>query len=175
MKGIILALAGVLALSTHVATARPPLYRSPDGNTVTVELFNESSGSHSSFWTTASLNGDIGQDFLVDTGATGICVAQYVIDAMLHGSMAVGSTSPPLLTPADYRGRTLVGLANGRTVVRDKWNIRSVWVFGFELHNIDATSCGTGESLLGQGVLTRFKSWTMDNERGTITVIGPAR
>ena len=29
------------------------------------------------------------------------------------------------------------------------------------------------DQLLGQGVLARFKSWSIDNEKGTITVVGP--
>jgi hypothetical protein len=38
---------------------------------------------------------------------------------------------------------------------------------------VEAVSCGKNGSLLGQGVLARFESWSIDNEKGTITVVGP--
>ena len=38
---------------------------------------------------------------------------------------------------------------------------------------VEAVLCGKTGSLLGQGVLARFKSWSIDNEKGTITVVGP--
>ena len=174
------ALAATLALAAPAA-GRPPLYRSPDGNTVTIELFNRgaatwaagrsgSSGARTAYTTTASLNDGFPMDLLVDTGAMGLCIIQQEIDWMLSG---VNHFGKPSLFPSDYRGRAVIETAGGQRLIRDKWNIREVYAFGFVLHNVEAVSCGKNGSLLGQGVLARFKSWSIDNEKGTITVVGP--
>jgi hypothetical protein len=109
-------------------------------------------------------------DLLVDTGAMGLCIIQQEIDWMLSG---VNHFGKPSLFPSDYRGRAVIETAGGQRLIRDKWNIREVYAFGFVLHNVEAVSCGKNGSLLGQGVLARFKSWSIDNEKGTITVVGP--
>jgi hypothetical protein len=109
-------------------------------------------------------------DLLVDTGAMGLCIIQQEIDWMLSG---VNHFGKPSLFPSDYRGRAVIETAGGQRLIRDKWNIREVYAFGFVLHNVEAVSCGKTGSLLGQGVLARFKSWSIDNEKGTITVVGP--
>jgi hypothetical protein len=173
------ALAVTLALAASAAGRQ--LYRSPDGNTVTIELFNRgaatwaagrsgSSGARTAYTTTASLNDGFPMDLLVDTGAMGLCIIQQEIDWMLSG---VNHFGKPSLFPSDYRGRAVIETAGGQRLIRDKWNIREVYAFGFVLHNVEAVSCGKNGSLLGQGVLARFKSWSIDNEKGTITVVGP--
>jgi hypothetical protein len=106
----------------------------------------------------------------VDTGAMDVCVDQYAIDAMLSGVNLFGK---PTLLSSDYRGRTVIETASGQRLIRDKWNLREVYVFGFVLYNVEAVSCGYNRSLLGQGILARFKSWSINNEKGTITVVGP--
>ena len=174
------ALAVTLALAAPAA-GRPPVYRSPDGNTVTIELFNRgaatwaagrsgSSGARTAYTTAVSLNDGFPMDLLVDTGAMGLCIIQQEIDWMLSG---VNHFGKPSLFPSDYRGRAVIETAGGQRLIRDKWNIREVYAFGFVLHNVEAVSCGKNGSLLGQGVLARFKSWSIDNEKGTITVVGP--
>ena len=174
------ALAATLALAAQAA-GRPPLHRSPDGNTVTIELFNRgaatwaagrsgSSGARTAYTTEVSLNDGFPIDLLVDTGAMGLCIIQQEIDWMLSG---VNHFGKPSLFPSDYRGRTVIETASGQRLIRDKWNIREVYAFGFVLHNVEAVSCGKNGSLLGQGVLARFKNWSIDNEKGTITVVGP--
>ena len=180
MRLTLVALAATVALAAP-AGARPPLYRSPDGNTVTVELFNRGaatwaagrgggSGARTAYTTAVSLNDGFPIDLLVDTGAMGLCVTQQEIDWMLSG---VNHFGKPSLFPSDYRGRAVIETASGERLIRDKWNIREVHAFGFILHNVEAVSCGKHGSLLGQGVLARFKSWSIDNEQGTITVVGP--
>ena len=117
-----------------------------------------------------SLNDGFPIDLLVDTGAMGLCIIQQEIDWMLSG---VNHFGKPSLFPSDYRGRTVIETAGGQRLIRDKWNIREVYAFGFVLHNVEAVSCGKNGSLLGQGILARFKSWSIDNEKGTYTVVGP--
>jgi hypothetical protein len=180
MRLTLVALAATVALAAPAA-ARRPLYRSPDGNTVTIELFNRgaatwaagrsgSSGARTAYTTAVSLNDGFPFDLLVDTGAMGLCITQQEIDWMLSG---VNHFGKPSLFPSDYRGRAVIETAGGQRLIRDKWNIREVYAFGFVLHNVEAVSCGKNGSLLGQGVLARFKSWSIDNEKGTITVVGP--
>jgi hypothetical protein len=101
----------------------------------------------------------------------GLCITQQEFDWMLSG---VNHFGKPSLFPSDYRGRAVIETAGGQRLSRDKWNIREVYAFGFVLHNVEAVSCGKNGSLLSQGgVLARFKSWSIDNEKGTITVVGP--
>jgi hypothetical protein len=111
------------ALATTLALAAPaagrPLYRSPDGNTVTIELFNRgaatwaagrsgSSGARTAYTTAAALNDGFPIDLLVDTGAMGLCIIQQEIDWMLSG---VNHFGKPSLFPSDYRGRTVMGVS----------------------------------------------------------------
>ena len=120
------ALAVTLALAAPAAGRQ--LYRSPDGNTVTIELFNRgaatwaagrsgSSGARTAYTTTASLNDGFPMD-LVDTGAMGLCIIQQEIDWMLSG---VNHFGKPSLFPSDYRGRTVIETAGGQRLIRDKW------------------------------------------------------
>jgi len=112
------ALAATLALAAPAA-GRPPLYRSPDGNTVTIELFNRgaatwaagrsgSSGARTAYTTAVSLNDGFPMDLLVDTGAMGLCIIQQEIDWMLSG---VNHFGKPSLFPSDFRGRAVIETA----------------------------------------------------------------
>ena len=118
------ALAATLALAAPAASR--PLYRSPDGNTVTIELFNRgaatwaarrsgSSGARTAYTTAASLNDGFPIDLLVDTGAMGLCIIQQEIDWMLSG---VNHFGKPSLFPSDYRGRTVIETAGGQRLVQ---------------------------------------------------------
>ena len=95
-------LAATLALAAPAAGR--PLYRSPDGNTVTIELFNRgaatwaagrsgSSGARTAYTIAASLNDGFPIDLLVDTGAMGLCIIQQEIDWMLSGVNHFGKPS----------------------------------------------------------------------------------
>jgi len=128
------ALAATLVLAVPAA-GRLPLYRSPDGNTVTIELFNRgaatwaagrsgSSGARTAYTTAAALNDGFPIDLLVDTGAMGLCIIQQEIDWMLSG---VNHFGKPSLFPSDYRGRAVIETAGGQRLIRDKWNIREVY------------------------------------------------
>ena len=175
MKPIIAAIAAVVALSMPAAAAW-----SPDGNTATFELLNSSlegsgwggaSGARTAWWTTILLNdGSWVSDTLIDTGAMGVCIAQPKIDAMRSGEDRL--SGKPTLFASDYRGRVIIETASGQKLVRDQWNIHEVRTLGFILYDVVVTTCGDA-SLLGQGILARFKSWSIDNQKGTITVVGP--
>ena len=67
-----------------------PLYRSPDGNTVTIELFNRgaatwaagrsgSSGARTAYTVAVSLNDGFPIDLLVDAGAMGLCIIRCCV------------------------------------------------------------------------------------------------
>ena len=60
-------------------------------------------------------------------------------------------------------------LADGSTVPSETFMIRTLKVGNRELENVTGSVARVeGSLLLGQSFLTRFRSWSIDNERGVL-------
>jgi aspartyl protease family protein len=110
----------------------------------------------------ASLNGAAPMNFTLDSGASYITVPSTVFDKML-ADHTIAST--------DFQATQPFTLANGTTTNDRIYMLRSVTIAGHTLNNVPL-DVGDKNSmmLIGQGVLSRFSSWTVDNIHRTLTV-----
>ncbi|HYE42925.1 MAG TPA: retroviral-like aspartic protease family protein [Caulobacteraceae bacterium] len=107
------------------------------------------------------LNGLVEAEFVVDSGASHVVLSDDVFRELVRS----GS-----LREADHRGSGFALLADGSRVKAEAYNLRSLKVGGRTLHNVTAmVSPGReGTLLLGQSFLRRFKSWSIDNQKGVL-------
>jgi clan AA aspartic protease (TIGR02281 family) len=118
------------------------------------------------FLVEASINGSAPLQFTLDTGATSVSIPQGVADQLI----AAGK-----LAPADYRQDVTVHLADGSKIQKRIYMLRSVTIGGRTVADVECTVGGSGTSmLLGQSVLRRFKSWSIDNARNVLVLGAPA-
>jgi uncharacterized protein/peptidoglycan hydrolase-like protein with peptidoglycan-binding domain len=112
------------------------------------------------------INGAITLPFAVDSGAADVLIpADVVLTLARTGTIAAG----------DFIGDQTYTLADGSTLKSARFVLRAVQVGDQEVRNVTA-SIGPVNSnpLLGQSFLSRFASWTLDNERHAL-VLGRQR
>jgi hypothetical protein len=113
-----------------------------------------------------TLDGRLVRPFIVDTGAGEVQVSAELVRALFPR----GSAAPVYLPDGAYR------LADGRVVRNRRVLIPSLRVGDRELRNVTASIGGPDASLLlGQNVLTRLGTWSIDNRRGVLVVGEPSR
>ena len=102
------------------------------------------------------INDAITLDFIVDSGASDVRIpADVVMTLMRTGS----------LTASDFLGQKTYVLADGSTVPSQTFRIRSLKVGNKVLENVNGSTSEKGFLLLGQSFLSRFKSWSVDNNK----------
>ncbi len=70
------------------------------------------------------------------------------------------------LKESDFLGEQTFRLADGSTVPSQTFRIRVLRVGDFEVENVTGSiSSVEGGLLLGQSFLSRFKSWSIENQR----------
>jgi hypothetical protein len=108
------------------------------------------------------INNKIPLDFVLDSGATDVSVpADVVLTLMRTGT----------LTEADFTGTTTYVLADGSEVPSQTFRIRSLKVGAKILEDVSGSVASVkGTLLLGQSFLSRFKSWSIDNERQVLVL-----
>lgn len=137
--------APVLALSKKPATEAIPL-RWQDGGYVVSGQINER----------------ITLDFVLDSGATDVTIPADVARTL----MRTGT-----LTQKDLLGEQTSQLADGSFSKSRGVMIRTLKIGDIELQNVEASIGPTaGPLLLGQSVLRRFTSWTIDNSQPALIV-----
>ena len=104
-----------------------------------------------------SMNGVVRLPFTVDSGAT---------DVLIPADVALSLARAGTIAPRDFIGAQLYSLADGSTIKSARFILRELKVGDQVVQNIIA-SIGSvrSEPLLGQSFLSRFTSWTLDNER----------
>jgi clan AA aspartic protease (TIGR02281 family) len=114
------------------------------------------------FDVTASLNGSAPMVFILDTGATSLVIPRDLADRLLAQSV---------LSPTDLVGNNTATLANGVKIAETVYKLHSVTIGGRTVHDVRCSvgPVGTG-TLLGQAVLTKFRSWSIDNERHVLVL-----
>jgi clan AA aspartic protease (TIGR02281 family) len=108
------------------------------------------------------LNGAMSVDFILDTGASDVAIPGEVAEAL----MRTGT-----LTSSDFIGTQTYVLADGSRVPSKRFLLREVKVGDQTVRNVTA-SLGPPRSppLLGQSFLSKFPSWTLDNQRHVIVL-----
>ena len=108
-----------------------------------------------------TLDGRLVRPFIVDTGAGEVQVSTEVVRALFPR----GSAPPVYLADGTYR------LADGRIVRNRRILIPSLRVGDRELRNVTASIGGPDASLLlGQNVLDRLGTWSIDGRRAVLVV-----
>jgi clan AA aspartic protease (TIGR02281 family) len=139
-------------------TAPPTLAQEVGSNRSESEVQLQKSGG--TFVIPVSINGALTLNFIIDSGAADVSIpADVVLTLMRTGT----------LRSEDFLGSTTYELADGSTVPSETFRIRSLRVGDREIENITGSVAKIeGHLLLGQSFLSRFKSWSIDNERGVL-------
>jgi clan AA aspartic protease (TIGR02281 family) len=104
-----------------------------------------------------TINGQLTLGFIVDSGAS---------DVSIPADVALTLWRTGTITEADFLGARTYTMADGSTVPSQRFLIRSLKVGDKVLENVTASIAPVaGGLLLGQSFLTRFKSWSIDNQR----------
>jgi predicted aspartyl protease len=107
------------------------------------------------------INDAITLDFVVDSGAADVRIpADVVMTLMRTGS----------LMESDFLGQKTYVLADGSTVPSQTFRIRSLKVGNKVLENVNGSTSEKGFLLLGQSFLSRFKSWSVDNNKHALVL-----
>jgi predicted aspartyl protease len=104
-----------------------------------------------------SINGALTLNFMVDSGAADVSIpADVVLTLMRTGT----------LRDADFLGQRTYVLADGSTVPSQTFRIRVLKVGDRQIENVTGSVArAEGSLLLGQSFLSRFRSWSIDNQR----------
>ena len=109
-----------------------------------------------------TINGQLTLKFVVDSGASDVSIPADVVMTLLRTDT---------ITEADFLGRQTYRLADGSTLPSQQFTIRSLKVGDRVLENvIGSIAPVSGSLLLGQSFLSRFRSWSIDNERHALVL-----
>jgi hypothetical protein len=152
-----------LMLAHHFYTSQPMTPPKPPRPVLhTTEVAVGTAGSM--FFVMATVNG-LEMPFMVDSGSSDICLPDILIGDLRRRG---------LLTDADWRGSGHATVADGRVVPNKAYNLAQVTIGTWTVNNVAASSCGKGRiPLLGQSVLGRFTSWSLDNRRNVLILTAP--
>jgi len=109
-----------------------------------------------------SINNTISLNFIIDSGAADVSIPYDVVMTL----MRTGT-----INRDDFLGSQTYTLADGSHVPSETFRIRSLKVGDREIQDVTGSVAKIeGSLLLGQSFLTRFKSWSIDNERGVLVL-----
>jgi len=104
-----------------------------------------------------TINGQITLRFVVDSGASDVSIPADVVMTLVRTET---------ISDADFLGKRTYRMADGSTVPSQRFVIRSLKVGDKTLENVTGSIAPiAGALLLGQSFLSRFKSWSIDNQR----------
>jgi hypothetical protein len=104
-----------------------------------------------------TINDQISLKFVVDSGASDVSIPADVVMTLVRTET---------ITDADFLGKQTYRMADGSTVPSQRFVIRSLKVGDKTLENVTGSIAPvSGALLLGQSFLSRFKSWSIDNQR----------
>lgn len=109
-----------------------------------------------------TINNTLQVPFIVDSGASDVSIPADYVDLLIR----TGS-----IREDDFLGKRIYRLANGKMVAAQTFRLKSVQVGGRILQDVTGSvSIGSGGFLLGQSFLSRFRSWSVDNERKVLVL-----
>ena len=104
-----------------------------------------------------TINGQLTLKFVVDSGAADVSIPADVVATLLRTET---------ITDADFLDKQTYQLADGSTVPSQRFVIRTLKIGDKTLENVVGSIAPVaGSLLLGQSFLSRFKSWSRDNQR----------
>ena len=142
------------ARMTPDAPARPPA----DDGSPWIEVPVETDGS--ARLVPVVVNGAMRLNFTIDSGASDVVVPADVFKALIRTGT---------IERSDIIGDRKYSLADGSVNTSVAFRFRSLKVGSKVLYDVEGSVTSTeGTPLLGQSFLSRFKSWSMDNQRGLL-------
>jgi clan AA aspartic protease (TIGR02281 family) len=103
------------------------------------------------------LNGAITLNAIIDSGAADVSIPSDVVSTLIRTKT---------ISEEDFLGIQTYVLADGSKVPSARFRIRSLKVGNKTIENVPASiASGKADILLGQSFLSRFKSWSIDNDR----------
>ena len=103
------------------------------------------------------INGQITLNFTIDSGAADVSIPVDVVSTLIRTGT---------LQESDFQGEKTYRLADGSTVPSATVLIRSLKVGNFVLENVVGSVASVrADLLLGQSFLSRFNSWSIDNQQ----------
>jgi len=133
----------------------PPL---PGGNSIAVPLRQEGG----TLLVPVTINGQLTLDFTVDSGASDVTIPADVVLTLVRSGT---------LTEADFLGTQTYRLADGSIIPSINFRIKFLKVGDRVLENVTGGVAPVqGSLLLGQSFLSRFKSWSIDNQRQVLVL-----
>jgi clan AA aspartic protease (TIGR02281 family) len=142
-------------LSSGVGVAAPPPpSQLVDYGPSTVIPMQKEGGT---FVVPVSINGQLTLKFTIDSGASDVSIPADVVSTLIRTET---------ITDSDFLGTQIYTLADGSTIPSPTFTIRSLKVGDKVLQNVQGSvASAKGSLLLGQSFLSRFKSWSIDNQR----------
>lgn len=116
-------------------------------------------------WVPAKINNVVTIDFVIDSGASDITLPRDVYSTLIRSGT---------LTKADYIGTTQFGIGDGSEIKGGvKFKLASLQVGDQVLKDVVASVMPSDSAtpLLGLSFLSRFQSWSIDNNSGTLKLI----
>jgi len=112
-------------------------------------------------WVPAQINKVVTIDFVIDSGASDITLPRDVYLTLIRSGT---------LTKANYIGTAQFGIADGSEVKGIKFKLASLQVGNQTLTDVVASvmPSDTATPLLGLSFLSRFQSWSIDNNSGML-------
>jgi len=108
-----------------------------------------------------TINRPLTLNFVVDSGAADVSIPADVFMTLVRTGT---------ITDADFLDKQTYQLADGSTIPSQRFVIRTLKIGDKTLENVvGGIAPVAGSLLLGQSFLGRFKSWSIDNQVGTIT------
>jgi clan AA aspartic protease (TIGR02281 family) len=118
--------------------------------------------SGGTFLVPVTINNTVEMSFVVDSGASDVSIPADVVSILrLTGT----------ISEDDFLGQRTYRLADGSVVPTPTFRLRSVKVGDKVLRDVTGSvALGSGGLLLGQSFLSRFHSWSIDNERKVLVL-----
>jgi hypothetical protein len=127
----------------------------PDTSTPSISVPLQADGG--TFVVPILINDAITLNFTVDSGAADVSIPADVVMTLVRGGT---------LNKSDFIGSATYILADGSKMPSTKFRIRSLKVGDRTVDDVSGSmSPAQGTLLLGQSFLSRFKSWSIDNNR----------
>jgi hypothetical protein len=109
------------------------------------------------------INDAITLKFTVDSGAADVSIPADVVMTLIRTGTLLDN---------DFLGSQTYILADGTQVPSQTFRIRTLKVGDRILENVTGSIAPiAGSLLLGQSFLSRFKGWSIDNEKGVLTLL----
>jgi uncharacterized protein len=140
-------------MASAAPMASPPTSSAPTFHGTLIPLQFEGG----TFTVPVSINNKLTLNFVLDSGSADVSIPADVVSTLIRTGT---------LGAADFLGRQTYRLADGSTIPSQTFRIKSLKVGDKEMENVTGSVAAVeGSLLLGQSFLSRFKSWSIDNQR----------